>query len=84
MAKEFLAIARDSQDQHNVKSPSWSMYDLVHTPVVKQYWIRKSRITDQQFPSVNWPRLGSALDKMPLARRFFCSKHSSGMYIYLN
>jgi hypothetical protein len=94
MAKEFLAIARDSQDQHDVKSPSWSirigstplindfdqtLYDLVHTLTVKQYWIRKSRINDQQFSSVDWPRLSSALDKMSLARRFFCSKHSSGM-----
>jgi hypothetical protein len=34
------------------------LYDLVHTPVVRDYWIKKARISDTAFTSVNWPCLG--------------------------
>ncbi len=56
-----------------------TIYDLVHPPLAKEYWIQKERINEETFSTVNWNRLGQALNKMPLARRFFCSKHTSGM-----
>lgn len=77
-----------------VESDSWSLqidgipviqdidkkiYDHVHSPIAKAYWTRKDRIAEPTFPFVTWSRLGSALDKMPVARRIFCSKHTMGM-----
>jgi hypothetical protein len=73
------ATAMESNRHYNVYSHSWSLrlghipnlheldqtiYDLVHTPLVKQYWMRKSRISENNFMSVNWKCLGKALDKM--------------------
>jgi hypothetical protein len=84
----------ESQRHYNVDSHSWTLwlgsipilqdldqmlYDLVHTPHVKQYWMSKSWIRENNFTLVHWPRLGKALDKMSLSRRLFCSKHTAGM-----
>jgi hypothetical protein len=94
IAKDFLNIAIDLPRAHRVVSHAWSVnlgqiqllkdwdntiYNIVHTPKDKDYWIKKDRITETNFHSVNWPRLGQALDKMPLPRRLFVSKHTSGM-----
>jgi hypothetical protein len=94
MAKDFLVHTREEPRYHIVSSTSWelrlgtiplqhdidqTLYELVHTPTVKEYWINKSRITKDTFSSVLWPKLGMALAKMPLSRRLFCSKHTSGM-----
>jgi hypothetical protein len=93
-AKNFLASITESHRHYDVYSNSWrlrignhpvihdfdrTIYDIAHTPVVKQYWMNKSRIQDQHFTSVNWQRLGTALDRMPFSRRIFCTKHTSGM-----
>jgi hypothetical protein len=94
IAKDFLKTAMATPRHYEVQSTSWTLkigtiplihnlhqtiYDLVHTPAVKQYWIKKSKITDQSFDSVLWPRLGKALDTMTLQRRLFVSKHTAGM-----
>jgi hypothetical protein len=94
MAREHLQYAKTVPRHYSVCSQSWSrqlegipliqnikqtLYNHVHSPVTKQYWIRKSRITDRTFSSVLWPWLGKAMDKMPLQRRLFCSKHTAGM-----
>jgi hypothetical protein len=93
-AKDMIQQAMISTKQRIVYSPSWRirlgstpiihdidqvLYDLVHAPSVKQYWIQKGRITGETFSTVNWNRLGQALNKMSLSRRLFCSKHTSGM-----
>lgn len=90
MAKDYLQTAMNSPRHYKVCSSSWSLrihnvpitrnidkflYNLVHTPSAKKYWIRKSRITNDAFNAVLWTRLGQAMDKMTLHRRFFCSKH---------
>jgi hypothetical protein len=94
MAKDYTQTAVSSLRHYKVHSSSWSisidnilvtrcidsvLYNLVHTPVAREYWIRKSRISADNFDDVLWTRLGQALDKMPLRRRIFCSKHTSGM-----
>jgi hypothetical protein len=94
IAKDFLAQAKQQPRHYDVCSPSWTLrinnipiiadientlYDLVHRPIAKQYWVRKARITDVTFDSMLWPRLGKALSKMSLQRRLFCSKHTTGM-----
>jgi hypothetical protein len=81
-AKNFLASITESHRHYDVYSNSWrlrignhpiihdfdrTIYDITHTPVVKQYWMNKSRIQDQHFTSVNWQRLGTALDRMPFS-----------------
>jgi hypothetical protein len=96
MAKDFLNTAMESQRHYNVDSHSWTLwlgsipilqdldqmlYDLVHTPHVKQYWMSKSWIRENNFTLVHWPRLGKALDKMSLSRRLFCLKHTAGMLL---
>jgi hypothetical protein len=93
IAKDFIKTAMATPRHYEVRSTSWmikvgtipliqnlhqTIYDLVHTTAVKQYWIKKSK-TDQSFDSVLWPRLGKALDRMPLQRRLFVSKHTAGM-----
>jgi hypothetical protein len=94
MAKQFLSIANESQRHFSVRSNSWSicfenspisnnidetLYDIVHTPAAKSYWIKKSRIREDNFNTVNWQRLQEAMKKMSLSRRLFCTKHTSGM-----
>jgi hypothetical protein len=94
MAKEFLPFASETQHNSSVAYPSWSillgnvpiikdtdktLYDLVHTPAVKNYWMKKQRAREDNFESINWTRIGSSLDQMPLIKRLFCSKHTAGM-----
>jgi hypothetical protein len=93
-AKDFYLQAKSLPRHYEVWSNSWylsvnnlplrhnldnEIYDLVHRPQVKKYWEHKDRITSEIFDSILWERLGTALDKMSLNRRLFCSKHSSGM-----
>jgi hypothetical protein len=93
-AKDMIPQAIISGQQQIVRSSSWILrlgstpiihdidqilYDLVHAPSVKEYWIQKESITEDSFSTVNWSRLGQALHKMPLTRQLFCSKHTSGM-----
>jgi hypothetical protein len=94
MAKAFLPTAIKSPRHYLVNTHAWSirigsipiiqnmddiLYNLVHTPTAKAYWIKRSRLTETSFSSVNWPSLGKALSKMPLSKRLFVSKHTSGM-----
>jgi hypothetical protein len=94
MAKEYTKTAVHPPRHYKAHSSSWSitienipvtrdidsvLYNLVHTPTAREYWIKKSRISEKKFNDVLWTRLGQALDKMPLSRRLFCSKHTSGM-----
>jgi hypothetical protein len=94
IAKAFLHDPTVVPNHQQVHSPAWSLlihdtplltdidqslYNLVHTPTAKQYWKKKSRITDDNFNSVNWQGLEKALKKMPLSRRLFCCKHTAGM-----
>jgi hypothetical protein len=41
--------------------------------------VKKNKITERAFDMVLWQKLGNALDKMPIQRRLFCIKHTSGM-----
>jgi hypothetical protein len=94
MAKDYLPTAMSSPKHYRVSSSSWSisintflivgriesrLYDLVHSLVAKDYWLKKNRIATKSFEDVLWTRLGQAMDRMPLHRRLFCSKHTSGM-----
>jgi hypothetical protein len=63
----------------SLKDTDNTLYDLVHTPVVKTYWIKKQRAREDNFEFINWARIGNSLDNMPLTKRFFCSKHTVGM-----
>jgi hypothetical protein len=82
-AKEKIPTAIASRQQWFVRSSSWiirigsiqvthdidqTLYDLVHAPLAKEYWIQKARIHEETFSTVNWNRLGQALNKMPLSR----------------
>jgi hypothetical protein len=94
IAKDFMNIAIELPRANKVVSHAWSVshghnqllkdwdnsiYNIVHTPKAKDYWIKKDRITEANFTSINWLRLGQALEKMPLSRRLFVSKHTSCM-----
>jgi hypothetical protein len=94
MAKEFINTAIILPRHFAVTTPGWqiklnnrtiianidqTLYELVHTGPPRDYWIRKNRISESTYDSVNWARLGQALANMPLTRRFFCAKHTSGM-----
>jgi hypothetical protein len=94
MAKDFYLQAKSLPRHYEVWSNSWylsvdniplrqnidnAIYDLVHRPSVMKYWERKDRITLNTFDSILWERLGTALNKMTLNHRLFCSKHTSGM-----
>lgn len=94
MAKEFLNTATILPRHYYITTQEWSLkldsvplihdidqtlYDLVHTPIVREYWLKKKQIDASTFDSINWTRLGQALAKMPLTRRLFCSKHTTGM-----
>ncbi len=94
MAKNHLSDTAMLYNDDTVRSTAWTihvgskvlihdidrtLYDLVHTPIVREYWKGKARINDDNFTSVHWSRLGQAMNKMKLARRLFCSKHMSGM-----
>jgi hypothetical protein len=67
IAKDFPAQAKQQPRHYDVCSPSWelrinnipiisdienTLYDLVHQPIAKQYWVRKARIMDVTFDSV--------------------------------
>jgi hypothetical protein len=93
-AKAMIPLANIAGPQRIMRSSSWilriasipiihdidnTLYDLVHAPSAKEYWLKKERITEETFNTVNWSRLGQALHKMPLSKRLFCSKHTSGM-----
>jgi hypothetical protein len=39
----------------------------------------KNKLTERAFDLVLWQRLGIALEKMPIQRQLFCTKHTSGM-----
>jgi hypothetical protein len=94
LAKEFLEDTATLRNTQEVCTYSWSLkiddtqvaqdidrklYDRVHSNIAKQYCIKKDRISEDTVDSVLWPRLGEALNKMPIVRRHFCSKHTSGM-----
>jgi hypothetical protein len=94
IAKDFLSTMNESTRHYSVDYNAWSiwvgpntivkdidqiLYDLVHTPKAKTYWMTKSRMNEFSFALVNWTRLGQALNKMPLSRHLFCSKHTTGM-----
>jgi hypothetical protein len=81
MAKDFLSLTTNTPRPHKVESPAWSLqiagqplihnidqtlYDLVHTTAVKKYLIGKSRISEDAFDSVEWTRLGQAINRMKL------------------
>jgi hypothetical protein len=66
IAKDFPAQAKQQPRHYDVCSPFWTLrinnipiisdientlYDLVHRPIAKQYWVRKARITDVTFDS---------------------------------
>lgn len=94
LAKELLHNTTPPPHRAEVQSNSWTLcihntpvvqdmdktlYDHVHGPKSKLYWMRKGRITEDNFQDVLWDRLGLALDRMPFSRRVFCSKHTSGI-----
>jgi hypothetical protein len=94
VVKDLMPLAMASHQQRIVRSSSWGitigsipiihdinekLYDVVHIRIAKHYWTKKARIRDENFDFVNWSRLGQALDKMSLAKRLFCSKHTCGM-----
>jgi hypothetical protein len=94
MAKEFVKTAIILPRHFDVTTPAWkiklhnftiianidqTLYELVHTAPSRDYWIKKNRISESAFDSINWSRLRQALANMPLTCRLFCTKHTIGM-----
>jgi hypothetical protein len=89
LAKDFLQEAVILPNNQEVCTYSWSLkidgtplvhdidktlYEHVHSTIAQQYLMRKDRITEDTFDLVLWPRLGEALNKMPIPRQRFCAQ----------
>jgi hypothetical protein len=55
------------------------IYDIVHTPSVKNYWMRKDNISKEVIESIYRDSVGDAMKEVPRKCRVFISKHVCGM-----
>ncbi len=93
-AKQHLRTARLLPRHYLISSEPWSLwtnnkkivydlpntiYDLVHTPAVKEYWKSKDNLSDEVINSVNWEAISITMKETKRTRRVFISKHASGM-----
>jgi len=93
LAKQHLSSARRAPRHYNIAGEPWQLwvegkkitsriqeriYSAVHRPESEAYWGRKEGSTEN-IPLVDWPNIGYAMKKVPRARRFFITKHISGM-----
>ena len=83
-AKQHMSIARRSPRHFMVASEPWSIwyqgqkitldlsntvYDLVHSNEMKEYWSRKQDLTVAAVNEVNWEAIGKAMQETKRSRR---------------
>jgi hypothetical protein len=93
-AKQHMQIARSSPRHFKVAYEPWSIwyqgkkitsdfsntvYDLVHSAEVKEYWCRKDNLQPEVVEAVSWEAIDKAMLETKRSRRVFISKHACGM-----
>jgi hypothetical protein len=93
-AKNHISVARRKPRHSAIANEPWSLwyqgkkiannismtlYDIVHTPAVRSYWMRKDTITEEVLDTIHWEAVGDAMQAVPRKRRVFISKHTCGM-----
>ena len=83
-AKQHMSIARRSPRHFMIASEPWSIwyqgqkitsdlsntvYDLVHSNEMKEYWSRKQDLTVAAVNEVNWEAIGKAMQETKRSRR---------------
>lgn len=64
MAKDFLDTIQHLPHHHSMSDSQWSLwlgsynetnlYDFVHVTSVKDYWIKKGRVSNHTFDTIHW------------------------------
>ncbi len=93
-AKAFLNRARQCPQHYVIHAEPWSLwlgdkkvvrdlsesvYEYVHAPEARAYWMEKKSISQETFDSINWEAVQQAYRSASLSRRTFVSKHVVGM-----
>jgi hypothetical protein len=94
LAKAYLPIAMQSPRHYLIQSEPWSIwigdkkvckdfsttiYEVVHAEEAKQYWLSKSRVSQEGYDATNWDALGKAMEESSRSKRVFMMKHTAGM-----
>jgi hypothetical protein len=93
LAKYTLSQPYQSSTQH-IQGEPWSIwinndkiikhcakaiYNHIHGKIALDYWMKKEKITEVYCSLIDWDTIGKAMNNTNLPRRWFISKHSSGM-----
>jgi hypothetical protein len=93
-AKEHLLVAKRTPRYFNIPGEPWQLwvkdtkvtkniftilYDAVHSTTSEDYWCSKFSWRQEESQSIDWKLVGKAMKALPRSRRFFISKHVSGM-----
>jgi hypothetical protein len=63
-----------------VKDLAATIYEVVHSDIAKQYWMKKDSLTEDDVEAVNWDLIQGAMKESKKRRRVFMTKHSSGNF----
>jgi hypothetical protein len=62
-----------------VKNMVQRIYNHVHGPAAIRYWTSKGKLPQDYQEELDWETLGQAMMSLPTPRRWFVTKHLSGM-----
>jgi hypothetical protein len=67
------------QETKIVKDIPSSIYNKVHGPMALKYWETHGKSTSEHTQDINWGGVGRTMKALPLQRRWFITKHLTGM-----
>jgi hypothetical protein len=62
-----------------IKDIANNIYEHIHGKEAIDYWLRKEKLNSETCSLMAWDSIGKAITQTPLPRRWFLSKHISGM-----